>query len=112
MPFRDATAGFKCYKRKVLETINLDRVDFIGYAFQIEMKFLAWKHGFNVQEIPIIFTDRTRGLSKMSTGIFKEAIFGVIEMKIRSFFRKYEPELANQTGSPVQAELKKPLVQE
>jgi dolichol-phosphate mannosyltransferase len=94
MPFRDSTAGFKCYKRRVLETIDLDRIHFIGYAFQIEMKFLSWKHGFNIAEVPIIFTDRTRGQSKMSSGIFKEAIFGVIEMKIRSFFRKYRPAIA------------------
>jgi len=91
MPFRDTTAGFKCYKRQVLEKINLDRIHFIGYAFQIEMKFNAWKHGFQIVEVPIIFTDRTRGASKMSKGIFKEAIFGVLEMKIKSLFKKYEP---------------------
>ncbi len=91
MPFKDSTAGFKCYSRKVLETINPDRIHFIGYAFQIEMKFNAWKHGFKVVEVPIIFTDRTKGTSKMSKGIFKEAVFGVLEMKIKSLFRKYEP---------------------
>lgn len=91
MPFKDSTAGFKCYTKKVLETINPDRINFIGYAFQIEMKFNAWKHGFNVIEVPIIFTDRTKGTSKMSKGIFKEAVFGVLEMKIKSLFRKYEP---------------------
>jgi len=91
MPFRDSTAGFKCYKRQVLETIDMDRIKFIGYAFQIEMKFLTWKHGFKIKEVPIVFTDRTKGQSKMSSGIFKEAIIGVIQMKIRSFFRKYEP---------------------
>ncbi|MCP4457976.1 MAG: polyprenol monophosphomannose synthase [Cytophagales bacterium] len=91
MPFRDATAGFKCYKRRVLETIDMDHIKFIGYAFQIEMKFLTWKHGFEIKEVPIVFTDRTRGQSKMSSGIFKEAIIGVIQMKIRSWFRKYEP---------------------
>ncbi len=91
MPFKDSTAGFKCYSKKVLETITTNRIHFIGYAFQIEMKFNAWKHGFKVVEIPIIFTDRTRGTSKMSKGIFKEAIFGVLEMKIKSLFRKYEP---------------------
>ncbi len=91
MPYKDSTAGFKCYSRKVLETINPDRIHFIGYAFQIEMKFNAWKHGFKVTEVPIIFTDRTKGTSKMSKGIFKEAVFGVIEMKIKSLFRKYEP---------------------
>ncbi len=91
MPYKDSTAGFKCYSRKVLETINPDRINFIGYAFQIEMKFNAWKHGFKVVEVPIIFTDRTKGTSKMSKGIFKEAVFGVIEMKVKSLFRKYEP---------------------
>lgn len=91
MPFKDTTAGFKCYSKKVFQTLNLDRINFIGYAFQIEMKFNAWKHGFRIVEVPIIFTDRTRGESKMSGGIFKEAIFGVLEMKIKSLFRKYEP---------------------
>lgn len=91
MPFKDSTAGFKCYTRRVLETINPDRIHFIGYAFQIEMKFNAWKHGFKVKEVPIIFTDRSKGTSKMSKGIFKEAVFGVLEMKIKSLFRKYEP---------------------
>ncbi len=91
MPFHDTTAGFKCYSRTVFDTLNLDHIHFIGYAFQIEMKFNAWKHGFKIVEVPIIFTDRTKGESKMSTGIFKEAIFGVLEMKIKSLFRKYEP---------------------
>ncbi len=90
MPFRDATAGFKCYQRRVLETIDLDKIKFIGYAFQIEMKFLTWKHGFKIKEVPIVFTDRTKGQSKISSGIFKEAILGVLQMKVRSFFRKYE----------------------
>ncbi|MGB3465802.1 MAG: polyprenol monophosphomannose synthase [Cyclobacteriaceae bacterium] len=89
MPFADATAGFKCYSRRVLETLNLDKIRFIGYAFQIEMKFNAWKIGFAIKEVPIIFTDRTKGESKMSSGIFKEAVFGVIEMKLRSLFKKY-----------------------
>jgi dolichol-phosphate mannosyltransferase len=92
MPFRDATAGFKCYKRKVLETIDLDEIDFVGYAFQIEMKFLAWKFGFNIVEVPIIFTDRTKGKSKMSSGIFKEALLGVIQIKLNSLFRRFIPE--------------------
>jgi len=87
---KDTTAGFKCYKRKVLETINLDQVKFVGYAFQIEMKFTAWKHGFKIVEVPIVFTDRTEGTSKMSKGIFKEAILGVMQMKWKSFFRKYK----------------------
>ena len=86
---QDATAGFKCYRRKVLETIDLDRIKFIGYAFQIEMKFTAIKYGFNVVEVPIIFTDRTEGTSKMSTKIFQEAVLGVIRIKVSSWFRKY-----------------------
>lgn len=91
IPIKDTTAGFKCYSRKVLETIHPDNVHFVGYAFQIEMKFLAWKYGFKIKEVPIIFTDRTKGLSKMSRGIFKEAVFGVIQMKIKSLFKKYIP---------------------
>ena len=87
---QDATAGFKCYKRIVLETIPFDKIKFIGYAFQIEMKFTAIKYGFNVVEIPIIFTDRTEGTSKMSTRIFREAFIGVIQMKISSWFRNYK----------------------
>ena len=86
---RDATAGFVCYKREVLETIPLGQIRFVGYAFQIEMKFTAIKYGFNVVEIPIIFTDRTEGVSKMSTRIFREAFFGVMQMKMSSWFRKY-----------------------
>jgi dolichol-phosphate mannosyltransferase len=86
---QDSTAGFVCYKRKVLETIQLHKIKFVGYAFQIEMKYTTIKHGFNVVEIPIIFTDRTVGTSKMSKGIFKEAFLGVIQMKINSIFRKY-----------------------
>jgi dolichol-phosphate mannosyltransferase len=81
---RDTTAGFVCYRRKVLETINLDRIRFIGYAFQIEMKYTAWKLGFKIYEEPIIFTDRTEGQSKMSSGIFKEAILGVISLRFRN----------------------------
>ena len=89
MPIQDPTAGFKCYTIKVLKTIVLEKIKFIGYAFQIEMKFTAWKHGFKIEEVPIIFTDRTKGQSKMSANIFREAILGVIQMKINSFFRKY-----------------------
>lgn len=87
MKIRDTTSGFKCYKRKVLETIKLNKVKFKGYAFQIEMKFTAYKMGFKIVEIPIIFTDRLEGTSKMSKGIFKEAILGVIQMRINSWFR-------------------------
>ncbi len=86
---QDFTAGFVCYKRRVLETVQLNKIRFVGYAFQIEMKYTTVKHGFNLVEVPIIFTDRTEGASKMSKGIFKEAIFGVIQMKINSIFRKY-----------------------
>ena len=95
MPIKDATAGFKCYTRKVLESIRLDRIKFIGYAFQIEMKFTTWKLGFKIKEVPIIFTDRTKGTSKMNTRIFKEAVWGVIYMKFLSFFKTYK---INQTG--------------
>jgi len=90
MPVRDATAGFKCYRREVLETIDMDHIKFMGYAFQIEMKFTSWKSGFRIVEVPIIFTDRREGESKMSSSIFKEAFFGVIEMKLKSFFRSYD----------------------
>ena len=89
MPIHDSTAGFKCYKRKVLEKINLDKIEFIGYAFQIEMKFKSWKYGFNIVEVPVIFTDRQEGNSKMSGGIFYEALFGVIKMKLKSFFKNW-----------------------
>jgi dolichol-phosphate mannosyltransferase len=91
MPIHDTTAGFVCYRKKVLETIPLDDIKFVGYAFQIEMKFIAWKFGFRLKEVPIIFTDRTRGESKMSAGIFKEAFFGVLQMTIQSWFKKYIP---------------------
>ncbi len=90
MKIHDATAGFKCYTRKVLETIELDHIKFKGYVFQIEMKFIVWKFGFKIIEVPIIFTDRTRGSSKMSGGIFNEAVWGVIKMKWKSIFRKYK----------------------
>ena len=89
MPIRDATAGFKCYKRIVLQTLDLNKIKFVGYAFQIEMKFDTWKYGFKIKEVPIIFTDRTKGTSKMSSGIFKEAVLGVLKLKIGSWFRKY-----------------------
>ena len=89
MPIHDSTAGFKCYKRGVLETINFDKIKFVGYAFQIEMKFKTWKYGFNIVEVPVIFTDRTEGTSKMSGGIFFEAFLGVIQMKVSSFFKSW-----------------------
>ncbi len=85
MKVRDTTAGFVCYTRKVLERFNLDKIRFIGYAFQIEMKYTACKLGFNLVEVPIIFTDRTEGESKMNSGIFKEAILGVINLRFRNY---------------------------
>jgi dolichol-phosphate mannosyltransferase len=102
MQIRDTTAGFKCYTRKVLETIDLNRIRFVGYAFQIEMKFTAWKYGFRIKEVPIVFTDRTKGTSKMSSGIFKEAVLGVIQMKISSFFRRYQDGHVNRSESTPQ----------
>ena len=86
LPVNDSTAGFICYKRSVLETINLDKIQFVGYAFQIEMKFKTWKSGFDIIEVPVVFTDRKEGYSKMDTSIFFEAFIGVIQMKIRSLF--------------------------
>ena len=88
IPVRDTTAGFVCWTRKVLETINLDKIKFIGYAFQIEMKFKAWKMGFNIKEVSVIFTDRTQGESKMSGGIVYEALFGVIKMRLKGVPKK------------------------
>ncbi len=88
MKIADTTAGFVCYKKEVLETINLDKIKFVGYGFQIEMKFKAHIHKFKIKEVPIIFTDRTKGTSKMSGGIFSEAVFGVIKMKLRSLKKK------------------------
>lgn len=89
MNVRDTTAGFVCYRRKVLETLKLDEIEFKGYAFQIEMKFKSYKHGFKIAEVPIIFVNRVLGTSKMSSGIFGEAVFGVIKLKIKSWFTKY-----------------------
>ncbi|MES2655069.1 MAG: polyprenol monophosphomannose synthase [Bacteroidota bacterium] len=89
MNVRDTTAGFVCYTKKLLQTIELDKIRFRGYAFQIEMKFTALKYGFKITEVPIIFTDRTQGESKMSKSIFKEAIWGVISLKLKSLFKTY-----------------------
>lgn len=89
MPVHDTTAGFVCYRRRVLETLPLDEIKFKGYAFQIEMKFTAYKYGFRVAEVPIVFVNRVLGTSKMSSGIFGEAVFGVIRLKWNSLFRKY-----------------------
>ncbi len=89
MPIQDTTAGFVCYRRIVLETLPLDKIKLIGYGFQIEMKFDTWKYGFILKEVPIIFTERVRGQSKLSAGIFKEAFIGVMWLKIQSWFRLY-----------------------
>lgn len=89
LPVADTTAGFKCYKKEVLQTIEMDKIRFVGYAFQIEMKFTAYKCGFKITEVPIIFVNRELGTSKMSGGIFSEALLGVIKLKWRSLFRKY-----------------------
>ena len=89
MPIHSTTAGIVCYRRKVLETLPLDKIKAVGYGFQIEMKFKTWKYGFKIKEIPIIFTERVRGQSKLSAGIFKEAFFGVIRLTVASWFKKY-----------------------
>ena len=103
MPIMDPTAGFVCYRAHVLKMLLQNPIRFVGYAFQIEMKFTCWRYGFTLCEVPIIFTDRTRGQSKMSTKIFKEAILGVIQMKISSLFRHYIP--TRETAStPVSGE--------
>lgn len=93
IPIADTTAGFKCYRRQVLETIELNKIRFKGYAFQIEMKFTAFKCGFNIKEVPVIFINRELGTSKMDSSIFGEAIFGVIKLKINSWFRKFPQKL-------------------
>lgn len=95
VPIHDTTAGFVCYRRRVLEAIELDKIKFKGYAFQIEMKFTAYKYGFKVVEVPIIFVNRVLGTSKMNSGIFGEAVFGVIRLKWNSFFTKY-PDYSRQ----------------
>jgi len=89
MPVRDPTAGFVCYRSEVLEAINLDEISFVGYAFQIEMKFAAWKIGFKIKEVPITFIDRQYGISKMNKGIVKEGIIGVLKLKWMSIFKNY-----------------------
>jgi dolichol-phosphate mannosyltransferase len=89
MCVQDTTAGFKCYSHRVLRNIPYPTVEFLGYAFQIQMKFLTWKYGFNIIEVPIIFRDRTKGVSKMSTKIFTEAFWGVLKMKVKSYFTSY-----------------------
>lgn len=96
LPVFDTTAGFNCYRREVLETMELDKIRFKGYAFQIEMKFTAYKCGFSIKEVPVIFVNRVLGTSKMSGGIFSEALFGVIKLKVGSWFRKYPERKKNK----------------
>ena len=95
MPVKDPTAGFVCYKREVLEAINLDAIAFVGYAFQIEMKFAAWKLGFKIKEVPIVFQDRMQGTSKMNKGIVKEGILGVLKLRWHSWFTNYHKRVKN-----------------
>ncbi len=95
MKIYDTTSGFKCYRKAVLEAIEFDKIRFKGYAFQIEMKFTTWKMGFRIEEIPIVFTDRREGTSKMSGGIFNEALWGVLRIKLRSYFRSYKSNTAS-----------------
>ena len=95
MPVQDPTAGFVCYRKKVLETINLDAIRFVGYAFQIEMKFTAWKLGFKIIEVPIVFVDRQAGLSKMTKGIIKEGIIGVIKIQLQSMKKHYRMQVSH-----------------
>lgn len=95
MPIKDPTAGFVCYTAKVLEAINFDNINFVGYAFQIEMKFASWKLGFKIKEVPIIFQDRTAGSSKMNKGIIKEGVLGVLNLRWQSFFKNYRKRLKN-----------------
>jgi dolichol-phosphate mannosyltransferase len=90
----DPTAGFVCYRKEVLETLNLDEISFVGYAFQIEMKFAAWKLGFKIKEVPITFKDRKLGASKMNKGIVKEGILGVLQLKWQSLFKNYRKRVA------------------
>ena len=95
MPVKDPTAGFVCYKKEVLESINLDEITFVGYAFQIEMKFAAWKLGFKIKEVPITFIDRQHGASKMNKGIVKEGVLGVLKLKWMSMFKNYRNRVKN-----------------
>ncbi len=90
IPVEDTTAGFVCYRREVLEKMNFNKIRFVGYAFQIEMKFITYKLGFKIKEVPVIFTDRTLGNSKMSSGIISEAIFGVLKLKLRSLLKRHQ----------------------
>ncbi|XVJ65655.1 MAG: polyprenol monophosphomannose synthase [Lacibacter sp.] len=101
MPVKDPTAGFVCYKREVLETINLDEISFVGYAFQIEMKFAAWKLHFKIAEVPITFIDRKLGVSKMNKGIVKEGILGVLNLRWQSIFKNYRSRMKSSSISRI-----------
>jgi len=102
----DPTAGFVCYKKEVLETMSLDKIQFVGYAFQIEMKFAAWKLGFKIKEVPIIFQDRTFGTSKMNKGIIKEGVIGVLKLRWNSLFKNYRKRLKNtDTEAPASSKV-------
>jgi dolichol-phosphate mannosyltransferase len=101
-PVHDQTAGFVCFRREVLETINLDEIHFVGYAFQIEMKFAAWKLGFKLKEVPIQFTDRQFGESKMNRGIIKEGVLGVLKLRWYSFFTNYRRRVKSKISAPVE----------
>jgi len=99
MPVKDTTAGFMCYRKEVLEAMNLDELHFLGYAFQIEMKYAAWKLGFKIVEVPIVFEDRKHGSSKMHKGIVKEGILGVLKLRFYSMFKDYSNQMrGNETG--------------
>lgn len=111
MPVKDPTAGFMCYKREVLETINLDKIPFVGYAFQIAMKFTAWKLGFKVKEVAIIFQDRTQGVSKMNKGIVKEGILGVLKLRWYTLFTNYSKKITNKEATTLPADKKEVLAQ-
>ena len=103
MPVRDTTAGFVCYRKDVLEAINLDAIRFLGYAFQIEMKFASWKLGFRIKEVPITFEDRKYGVSKMHKGIVKEGVLGVLKLRWESIFKDYRARIKNREGEEAAA---------
>lgn len=112
MPVKDPTAGFVCFRKEVLETINLDEISFTGYAFQIEMKFATWKLGFKIKEVPIIFQDRTYGVSKMNKGIVKEGILGVLKLRWHSLFTNYRKRVKNSETVTMSSMRKNEMVAE
>jgi dolichol-phosphate mannosyltransferase len=112
MPLKDPTAGFVCYRKEVLETINLDEIRFTGYAFQIEMKFATWKLGFKIKEVTLIFQDRTHGVSKMNKGIVKEGMLGVLKLRWHSWFTNYRRRVKNTEAAGVKPLHKSEMVAE